>query len=466
MGDLGQTRSSGRETLVARALFIALAIVFPACFSVFPAIFNDGDTSWHVAAGQWILSHGRVPTADPFSFTAFGHPWVAMEWPANLAMAGAYGLAGYAGLAALFAAALIALHAIVFAHLARRASPLLIVAAVLVMDVALARYMLVRPHVLVWPVVAAWTALLARASETGEPPPLWAALLLVLWTNLHGSFPLAAVIAAPLALDALIKAEWKTLRAWLVFAGASLVAICLNWNGPAGLLQPFHVASLKTLHLIQEWQPGDPATTPLFYAALAVMLGGLLWRGVRVPPGRLVLLLPLLLLAFSQQRHQSWAVIVAAVLVPPLFATRAEPARRLAPLLVIAAVPLLLVRAAVPMVPPENVANPRHLLAALPPELRRQPVFNEYSLGGPLILAGIRPYIDGRSEMYGDDFVRDYVAIANGDAPRFDRAVERYNIRWTILPAGNSTLLRHLDQSGQWKRIHADRVGVIHVRSD
>src|SRR5262249_25588975 len=160
--------------------------------------------------------------------------------------------------------------------------------------------------------------------------------------------------------------------------------------------------------------------TPTFYVALVAGLGLMLWRGTRVSPGRLALLLAMLVLAFSQQRHQSWLVIVAALLVPPLFATKAEGAEgRLLPL-ALAGVPLVVLRMLIPTMPPEDVANPRSLLAAIPPEFRTQPVFNEYSFGGPLILAGIRPYIDGRSEMYGDAFVADYSEMAGGDAARFN----------------------------------------------
>jgi len=176
-----------------------------------------------------------------------------------------------------------------------------------------------------------------------------------------------------------------------------------------------------------------------------------------------LLLLAMLFLAFTQLRHQSWLAIVAAVLIPPLFGTRTEKTAKAWPIFA-AAVPLLLVRAMLPLTPPESISNPRSLLAHVPAELKSQPVFNEYSFGGPLILAGIRPYIDGRSEMYGDDFMTDYVEITQGDRGRFDRAVQRYNIRWTMLPAGNSQLIRDLDRSPQWRRVYADKIGVIHVR--
>jgi hypothetical protein len=333
------------------------------------------------------------------------------------------------------------------------------------MDIVLGSFMLARPHMLVWPVIALWTVLMARATETGRPPPLWTALLLTLWANLHGSFPIAALIGAALAFDALMVAKWKTLREWLIFGGACLVAICLNANGLAGILQPFHIATLKTLNLIAEWLPSTPSYTPNFYGIFLAVLGVLLWNGTRVPLGRLALLLAMLCLAFMQVRHQGWFAIVAAVLLPPLLGTKAEPSGRLAPLALLAA-PLLLIRALWPLTPPETDANPRHLLAAIPPELRAQPVFNEYTLGGPLILAGIRPYIDGRSELYGDDFMNDYFAIADGDMAKFDGAVQHYNIRWTILPNERKRLIAGIDKSGQWQRIYADKVGVIFVRKD
>jgi hypothetical protein len=93
-------------------------------------------------------------------------------------------------------------------------------------------------------------------------------------------------------------------------------------------------------------------------------------------------------------------------------------------------------------------------------------VFNGYSFGGPLILAGIKPYIDGRADLYGDAFVSDYEQITRGDRARFNRAVDRFGIRWTMLPPSSSPLIAALDASPRWRRIYADRVGIIHVRRD
>src|SRR5207237_1711075 len=116
-------------------------------------------------------------------------------------------------------AALVALHAIVLLHIRRSLGPIGVAAAIVGMDVALGSFILARPHVLVWPIAAGWTALLLRSLETGRPPPLWSALLLVLWTNMHGSFPLAILIAGAIAVAALAPAETT---AWP--QGAALLA--------------------------------------------------------------------------------------------------------------------------------------------------------------------------------------------------------------------------------------------------
>src|SRR3954447_8148596 len=101
------------------ALLVAVLLI-PAVLGSSQMIFNDGDVSWHIATGQWILDHRAIPQADPFSFTWAGKPWVPIEWLSEVFYASAYRLAGYSGIAALVTAALIALHFIVYSNAARR----------------------------------------------------------------------------------------------------------------------------------------------------------------------------------------------------------------------------------------------------------------------------------------------------------------------------------------------------------
>jgi len=444
-------------------LFIAVVLGIPLGFAISPLAFRDGDVSWQIAAGRWIIAHGRIPTSDPFSFTVAGHPWVAMEWLSEIVYATAYRLAGWGGEAATVAAALIALNALAFFYLQRRASVVVASASLLLLEIVLAPFVLARPHLLAWPLLAGWTIVLLRAAEKGRPPSLWWTLMLVVWTNAHASFPLALPIAAAIGLDSAIQARWTNFRQWLLFGMVSALALMLNANGVAGLLQPFRTASLTMLPLIGEWHPSSTANTPEFFAVLLLGLGGILWTGLRVPLGRLLLLLVLLGLAFQHVRHQATFAIVAALAIPPLLNSRPSAAQ-VPKWLLLGCVPMLAYALLAPMTPPESRANPRSLIAAVPASLRSQPVFNEYSFGGPLILAGIKPYIDGRAEIYGDAFVTNYETIIKGDLPTFNREVQRYDIRWTMLPHDSKTLIAALEASGKWRRLYSDKVGVIDVR--
>ena len=80
----GQHIAHQRGATLAAAL---TALVGGANLAIDNSLFADGDTSWHIAAGRWILQHGAVPTRDPFSYSMPGTPWHAHEWLAEVPMA-------------------------------------------------------------------------------------------------------------------------------------------------------------------------------------------------------------------------------------------------------------------------------------------------------------------------------------------------------------------------------------------
>ena len=444
---------------------LAAVLLIPAVLGSSLTIFNDGDVSWHIATGQWILDHWAIPHTDPFSFTWFGKPWVPIEWLAEVIYASAYRVAGYAGVAALVTAALMALHAIVYLTASRwiRAALLPIVA----MDFVLVPMLLARPHLLTWPLLASWTLLMLRAREQDRAPPLYAALLMTLWANLHGGFVFGLAIAAAFGLEALVDSpdKGRAFRQWLVFGIACAVACMINGNGLEGVLHPLRFTHLQMLPLIDEWKPSTPVRTPFSFAVLAITLALIVWKRPRLPWMRWLLLGAMLSLALFQVRHQATLAILAAMILPQGFgAERRSADRPSGRIAAIAAVLLVALRATMPLQPADNQANPWRLIAAVPPQLRSQPVLNGYSMGGPLILSGIRPYVDGRGDMYGDELVVGYAKIVHGDAALFAQAVQRWKIRWVMLP-NDSKLIPVVQRTPGWRLVARDNVGVIYERT-
>ncbi len=81
-------------TLITFIALFAMAVRTPA----------DTDMYWHLRTGQFILETRTIPAADPFSWTAFGAPWVNVHWLSQVILYSSYALLGMPGLALLVAA--------------------------------------------------------------------------------------------------------------------------------------------------------------------------------------------------------------------------------------------------------------------------------------------------------------------------------------------------------------------------
>lgn len=453
---------------------VGFAILVFILLSLAPQLYNDGDTGWHLVAGRLILDTGSVPTTDPFSHSFAGKPWLAHEWLAEVIMAACWGAGGWSALSLLFAGTMAVLVLILGLEIGRWLRPMPTLIALILIVLVLAPFTLARPHVLAWPLLAGWMLVLIRAREVGAAPPLAAALVMLAWANLHASFIFGLALAGGFGLEALFAAKdrRRAFVGWLVFGLVSLAATLGTPFGLDGILFPLQVNGMAAIPSVAEWRPTVLSKEPVFQGVLIGVIFILLYRGVRVPVFRLVIICVTLYLSFQAVRHQALLAIVAGLLLAaPLaatFAPRVATAardRRLVRSALLAILALFIAgRLAVPMVPPDTASNPARTIAALPPGLRAQPVFNGYGFGGPLIFAGVRPYIDGRVDMYGDAFTFEHDRLMNGDIAGFRRIAARRRITWTILPPG-SPLAKALDTEPGWQRLRSDRWAVVHARS-
>lgn len=457
------------------ALQVSACLAAFGAFLFWPHTLADGDTFWHVAAGEWMLQHLRVPHVDPFSVPHFGQRWVAHEWLSEVLMAGAHRLLGWTGVLVLYGAAYAMALGAVAGHVGRWLSAR---GMALVLALAVASSMggmLMRPLVLALPVMVVWTLGLMRACDEGRAPGLWLALLMMLWANLHGSFVLGFVLAAPFALEALLeqwRRPWPVLRDWGLFGLASLAAGAVTPHGVEGYFYPFEILTMKNLNAIIEWRPANFAKPTTLQLGLFVTLFACLARGVRIPPIRAALLLLLLYMALKQVRQETVLAFLAPLLLarPLAAAAGATGPQALAPpgFKVILAVGFALMTGLRLMTPApmvDSLTKPVAAMQHVPAALAAQPVFNGYNYGGYLIFEGVRPFIDGRSDMYGDAFFSRYLKMTAGDQRLFDDAVRRYGVRWTIL-APDAVANLKLDHRAGWRRLYGDKYAVVHVRTD
>jgi hypothetical protein len=460
-------------------VIIAFGLVIPLVLGTSATIFEDGDVSWHIATGQWMLANAAVPYTDPFSFSAFGKPWVAHEWLSELIMGGAYELFGYAGIGLLTVVALSALLLLVGLELRRWLDPLRVGLILTALTVVLIPYLHARPMVLTWPLIGYWTLAMMRARDREQAPPWWLAFIMLLWVNLHASFALGLLISAAFALEALVAQADKTRAfiAWGSFGLLCVAATLVNPNGYTSLLIPLGAFTSPNITLIQEFKPTLMTASPGFELALLLLLGLCLWRGVRVPAVRVLIILGMLHLALSHMRHQTLFMIVVPLLLAGPLARSGEERRSLRRALGfedqpgrfvagLVALPLVLslLALATTRAPVDSPVNATTAFAHIPAALRSQPVLNSYRFGGPLILRNIRPFIDGRTDVYGDPFVVNFQRLLNGDKAAFDRAQAKWGFRWAIIARDDRKLMALVANSAGWRPLYQDRRAVIFVR--
>jgi hypothetical protein len=439
----------------------------------------DPDTMWQITVGQWIIDHRAVPETDVYSFTMRGHPWISTQWLAQLLFAQAYAIAGWSGPVVLAASASAATFGLLTKFLTRHLSQstaLVFAAGALALTVP---HLLARPHVLAMPIMVLWVGELIAAADRRGAPSFRLLPLMALWANLHGGFVFGLVLIAPIALDAVLSAEVKSRKSLaLRWAAFGLAALAASWCTPYGwnsLLASQKILALgSALPLIMEWRAADFGSVGPFEVCLLFGIGLALWRGVTLPPLRIVLLLGLLHMALAQGRAAEILALLAPLLLAAPLAKQldgAEVANSAAPPMrgalvagvVIALVASTFVYASVHRFEPHSRGSPVAAVAALK-KLNPARVFNDYDFGGYLIANGVAPFIDGRTELYGEKFFVDHNAASGLMEPEnLFRLLEEYKIEATLMRTQSAAtkLLDHLDG---WQKIYADDIATIHLR--
>lgn len=454
------------------------------------ALLHDPDTYLHIAAGRWMLARHALPTADPFSYTMAGAHWAPGEWLGEIILAAIYGAASWGGVVVLTAACFGAAVGLLTWFLSRRLEPLPAVIAALAGAVLVLPHLLARPHVLALPLMVLWCGALMAARDDERGPP-WVLLpVMVLWANLHASFLFGIALAGFLGGEAVLYPAAGATRAgevsrWGLFVAATLAAALVNANGVVALTQPFRLMTMPALQSgFGEWLPADFAKFPALEAWLLGILALGLATGARLRWTRIALVAGLAHMALAHVRHADLLGLVgplalAAGLGPRLAAlTRpaagspllraaarlAQPAQLPGVALTLAlgvalSLPVLLR----PIDRSGDAATPRAALAAAQRLALAGPVFNSESFGGYLTFSGVPVFIDGRIELYGNDFLAAYLAAERGDAAALQGLLNRYHAGWALLQAG-SPVVAALDRLPGWRRVYADDNAVVEAR--
>jgi hypothetical protein len=318
-------------------LLLCGIVLYTVCFWV-----HCDDHWWHMLTGRLVLETGRVPAADPFSFTYQGAPWTNWEWLAGVLLHLAWSAAGPLGLVLLRALAFGGTVVVALRHWRRLggrsletleagrelAATLVGAALLLAVQVRVAD----RPHTYAFLFLAGTHALSTRLRERWSRPAAAALVaLFVLWVNFHPSWMLGMGLCGAVFADGVLAdLRREGMRAALARNRGRIALVALV--AASALLTPnadhFFTAlsDIFRRQVSREWEPlwtflsltQIPLMTFLAIAlAWVASLAATLRR--REPPAaeplQQLVLAALLVLAF---RHVMLTPVFAIVAVPYL----------------------------------------------------------------------------------------------------------------------------------------------------
>lgn len=420
----------------------------------------DPGVMWNTVVGQHILAGGGIPRTDEFSCTFAGRPWHCLMWLADCVMAALHSIGGLDSLALGCAVLMAGLYAWVASRMIRAGWHWSAALVLAVLALLTSRYhMLARPHLATIVCLGITVARLidfeaGRISRTGL---LWLVPLFILWTNLH------TAVLGGLGTLGLIAFGWSF--AWLLGIPSPvrrwpdilfLIGLCLLC-GLAMLVNPYSWQLIATMiallrsqivqqymleHAHLDWHNPYHLIVPFFAFVYLLLLVNVRSR----KSFRVTWLLPVVwfLLSVDRIRHCTlFAITTALVIVEMLPQTRlaawlveqhspyyrpveegssANPWRwpqlGMPVLGVIAALGLQWAAVPVPLIgsgwarlsPSFWPTALREKLQDLEHQHPGAAVFDDMAYGGFLIYytPNLRPFIDDRCEVYGDEFLADY----------------------------------------------------------
>jgi hypothetical protein len=469
--------------------------VFAYAFFFATRTLNDGDFWWHLKTGEYIINTHSIPKTDFFSFTNHGRPWVAHEWLSEVIFYVIYSRFGFNTLIVVFAV----LTALAFWIVFKRAEshPLIGGFATLLGVWAILPDIGVRPRIFTLLLSSVYLAVLRRYVRRGEGREIWWLVpLMSLWVNLHGGFLIGLVLIGftivGIPLDAWAHGEkfnssWPQIKTLGLLLTGCALAVLLNPHGIWIYRFPFEIfLSPVQQQAIVDWLSPDFHQSEAVPLILLIFLtiAALALSPKRVRPSELLLFLATLYMTLKSRRHMSILSLVAVPIMAhylqnwiaarsggKMFATTsANLTRKITVFTVLFLLPLFAfawkLKTTVFASPSQRALNaPLKAVEYLQQNQTSGKTFTDPNIwGGYLIwkMPSNPVYIDGRIDMYGDDFVREYMNIILAYID-WREPFDRYGVQIAIVEP-KSALATELRKASDWQQVYNDEMAVVFTR--
>ncbi len=461
----------------------------------------DSDLWWHLKVGESVFTHG-IPRVDIFSFTAVGQRFIDQEWLSEVLLYLMNAWAGMPGLMISFAF----LSVITFGcvYFTRAGLPLVGIPMTILACYSSKFLWQARPQIFNILMLAALLWLLQGVRDR-KRSWRWLYVLPVLslfWVNMHsGNLMGIVVMALVLACDAFqggvlhSRAEGilrgVEIKHFAVVFSLSVLASLCNPVGYKIFVFPLQTLSTKEIQsFIMEWQSHD-FHNPFAWGFLVMLVAGAM--SLMLFPKRLDLATAFLYAgsmagALMSRRHSPFFSVVATPVMIQMISSGITSARWRAFLSLefswnfprgvrygVFSLLAGLIFVGSFVWSQHKIAGYHRSISQYFPvkavELLKgrgyspKRVLNEYAWGGYLIWNGFPVFIDGRTEVYGAQFFKDYLDTMGSRefSPKVRGQLDRWGIEYCLLNA-RSPLRNALKMTGEWQEVYQDGLSSIVIR--
>ena len=446
------------------------------------------DLTYHLRIGEAILATHAVPSVDTFTFSVAGHAWVDQQWGAQVVLALVARMGGWAAIGAFHGALVgVTFWFLWLACRARGASARLGAALTLGGFVVCFLNVGMRPQTMAYPLFTATLWILA--DRRARPRRLWILPgVMVVWANVHGSFPLGLVlIAVAWAEDRRDGAN--TERSTLRVAAIGFLATFVGPYGAGVWRYAFDISTnSRIVGHIQEWAPTTIRSIDgvFFFGSALFVVAFLARRGAKTDVLSLAWLAAFFLLGVSTARGQVWwgfvfPVAIAGVIDGDRHASSAveerdeEAGSRMMNLVIVTA---LIAFAAVgsPWLHdrPDPSGGSSSLLSNAPgnlaeavrgevPSDARVFVTAAYTSWFEYASPEYRIFVDSRIELFPEHVWTDYVAVIDAH-DGWQEILDRRRVDAIVLRPEDGRIVALLADDPEWRMAYRDGTGSVFVR--
>jgi hypothetical protein len=463
-------------------------------------LLGDGDTGYHIRAGEYILKTFSVPSHDIFSFLTPALPWTAHEWLSEVVMALVHRASGLSGVVFFFAGIVAAVYYFLFKIIrSYKGNIFAAIAIILLVILSSQIHWLARPHVFSLLIIVIWYHLLDLYEYRGRNYLYFMPPLMLLWVNLHGGFIIGMVLNGIYLAGNIAKfvtatgdakeSHMKKIRSLGLITIGCFLTTLINPYGYHILLFPFTLTSNKFImdNIIEFFSPNfhDPLVFK-YLLLLMITVFAISRKSLNIIELMLTLLFTYMAL-YSLRYIPLFAIIVAIILVKQaeyivnqsdtrLMSFMKKRAERISLidssakgyLWPVAGIFVVLVS-----VSSGNVVHryddktmPVAAVDFMRQEHFKGNMFNNDEFGDYIIYKAwpeYKVFFDGRSDMYGAERIKEYYKITRIE-PGWEDVLKKYDINW-IIYNDKSTLSQFLLQREDWKLIYADKVANIFMKN-